>query len=91
MTRLMGLREDEVAQGFLLFAPIVIGVILIVVGVLLVTSGSVGTGLIVAGVGALILGAGGSATLGFGALKVTGPVGFILIVFGTIVTVFWHM
>jgi len=90
MARLTSLREDERGQGFLLFAPLIIGVILIIVGLLLIASTSFGTGLIVMGVGVLILGAGGSATLGFGTLKMTGPAGLILIVLGTIVIVFWH-
>ena len=51
-------------------------------GLYVASTGSPGTGLMVVGVGVLIGGFGGSASMGFGLLKVAGPAGLILIVVG---------
>jgi len=53
-------------------------------GLYIASTGSPGTGLMVVGVGVLIGGFGGSASMGFGLLKVAGPAGLILMVVGAV-------
>jgi len=81
------LRHDEAGQGISLAVPFLLAIILIIVGVLLIQGQSYGTGLILVGIGLLIGGFGGRATLGYGMLKIVGPVGLILIVVGTAVRI----
>jgi len=54
-----------------------------VIGVLALVSGAYANGCIVLGVGLIIVGVGGAtANISFLQIKVTGPIGLILIVFG---------
>jgi hypothetical protein len=79
------IRGDDLGQGVFTLIPFILGFALVVGGAFLITSASWSAGLILVGIGVLLLGAGGSGTLGYGVLKVAGPTGLIIIVFGAIV------
>lgn len=71
---------DENGQVMLLL--MLFPFLIIFVGLVLALSGSLGVGLVLMGFGTLLLGAGGRGSLGFGSIRITGPVGLLLLVIG---------
>ena len=75
-----GLHRDD--SGIVEVIPLIIGLLLLLGGILLLLQGSYGNGLIVTGIGFIILGVGGQGTFIGLSIRVSGPVGLILIVLG---------
>jgi len=77
------IASDESGQTMILV--FLVPYIIILVGLLFAFSGSLGAGLVLMGFGILLLGAGGRGSLAFGSIRITGPVGLLLLVIGLIV------
>lgn len=69
-------------RGFIAYLPALIGWLLILVGAVTLVSHVWGNGLILLGIGLLIVGIPGAGSISVLSMKVTGPVGLILIIAG---------
>jgi hypothetical protein len=78
MKKSLASNEDGQVELVLLLFPYLI----IFVGLVLALSGSLGVGLVLMGFGTLLLGAGGRGSFGFGSVRITGPVGLLLLIIG---------